>query len=184
MCAKEELMNNVDQFIGNHFSEAMSIAAICSDYGLSRDDARLLTYIHVKCKSNPAGIEYFNTIQNEEVSALEIMLGLRSFSSIIATKSLGRHALDNFSKQVSDGIKNIDFSTQEGCGLELYFRSELVRRLKFHTDETYRNEMLSVYNKTILPKIKAYNGKKIFEAFEKHRKEANVEELKLSDLLN
>jgi hypothetical protein len=184
MGAKEGLMNNIDQFIGNHFGDAMSIAAICSDEGLTRDDARLLTYIHVKCKNSSLGVECFKGNQNEEISALEIMLGRKSFSSLMEKNSPAQQALEDFSEGVRSSIKNIDFAMQEGCGLELYLHSELVCRLKFHIDEKYRNEMLSVYKKSILPKIKEYNGKKIFEAFEKRRKEAEMVELKLSDLLN
>jgi hypothetical protein len=177
-------MNNVDRFISHYFSDAMSIAAICSDEGFSRDDARLFTYIHVKSKNSPSGTECFNGEGSEEISALKIMLGKKSFSSLIGKNASTHHALEDFSEQVVGGIKNIDFAAQEGCGVELYLRSELVHRLKFHSNETYRNEMLAVYKKTILPKIKAYNGKKIFEAFEKKRRESEMSQLKQADLFN
>lgn len=177
-------MNNVDRFISHYFSDAMSIAAICSDEGFSRDDARLFTYIHVKSKNSPSGTEYFNGEGNEEISALKIMLGQKSFSSLVGNNAPMNHALNAFSEQVTGEIKNIDFAAQEGCGVELYLRSELIHRLKFHTNKTYRNEMLAVYRNTILPKIKAYNGKKIFEAFEKKRRESGASQLKQADLFN
>ena len=177
-------MNNVDRFISHYFSDAMSIAAICSDEGFSRDDARLFTYIHVKSKNSPSGTECFSGEGNEEISALKIMLGQKSFSSLLGDNASMNHALDAFSEQVAGDIKNIDFAAQEGCGVELYLRSELIHRLKFHTNKKYRNEMLAVYKKTIFPKVKAYNSKKIFKAFEKKRRESDILQLKKADLFN
>jgi hypothetical protein len=44
--------------------------------------------------------------------------------------------------------------------------------------------MLAVYKKTIFPKVKAYNSKKIFKAFEKKRRESDILQLKKADLFN
>ena len=44
--------------------------------------------------------------------------------------------------------------------------------------------ILAVYRNTILPQIKAYTRKKIFQAFEKKRRESDVSQLKQADLFN
>lgn len=184
MEVKEELMIDVDHFIGAHINDALSIASICSDDGLSRDDARLFTYIHVKCKNSPAGVLCSNGEHEEEISALEIMLGLKDFPSLNGKSSFTQKVIKAFSNDISREIKNIDFAAQEGCGIELYLHSELLHRLRFHTDETFRNEMLNIYKEKILPKIKIYTMKKVFEAFKKQRAEAEVYQLKQRDLFN
>lgn len=177
-------MINVDHFISAHFDDALSIASICNDEGLSRDDARLLTYIHVKCKNSPSGVLCFHENNEEEIAAIEIMLGYKGFPSMINKSDQAPKALEVFSNTVSGNIKKSDFAALEGCGIEMYLHSELLLRLKFHTDETFRNEMLNIYKEIIVPKIKTYTMKKVFEAFEKQRKEAVVNQFKQRDLFN
>lgn len=177
----------IDQFIKSYIDDALSISALCSDLGLSRDDAKLFTYIHVKSMSSPAGIECFNDAAEQEILALQIMLGIKRFPSIkpeVPLDEPSEAAIGDFTDTLSDRIKELDYIADEGRGLESYFRSELFRRLRFHQDPEYRKEKLKVYMEKIYPRMKEYTKKKVFEVFERERNEGGRIVLNFRDSLN
>jgi hypothetical protein len=179
-------MNN-ENFINTYIDDALSIAALCADLGLSRDDAKLFAYIHVKSLSHPAGMEHFNDEGEQEVLALEIMLGLKEFPSLLSDKPHGAaisSGLKELGAVISERIKDLDDSARQGCGAESYLRSELLRRLRFHKDPEYRREKLSVFTSTILPRMKEYTKRKVFEVFERERNEEQRVVLNFRDSLN
>jgi hypothetical protein len=180
-------MMSPEKFINTYIDDALSIAALCSDLGYSREDAKLFAYIHVKSSSHPAGIGYFNDEGENEVLALEIMLGFKEFPSLIQDKSgagVPTPALQELGASICDRIKDLDRAATEGCGMESYLRSELLRRLRFHKDPEYRKEKLDIYTNTILPRMKEYTKKKVFEVFERERNEAGKIVLNFRDSLN
>jgi len=167
-------MINYDNFITRYIDDALSISALCSDLGLSRDDAKLFTYIFVKSSQHPRGMGYFSDEREEEIAALEIMLGLKEFTSQVGLGGVG----------VSNGINALDHAAREMFGVESYLRSELLRRLRFHRDVEYRKEKLAFFSSTILPCMKDYTRKKVFEVFERERNEQGRIVLNFRDSLN
>jgi hypothetical protein len=178
---------NFDQFISMNFEDALSIAALCADLGLSNEDARLFVYIHAKSAGNPSGIECFSEKKEEEILALEIMLGKKDFSVQSTENPISdtfNGILQNFGGLVKDSIDNLDHIAREGCGREFHFRSELSQRLRFHTDDQFRKEKLQFFSAIILPHMKKYGKEKAFEAFARQRKTPPVLILNFRDSLN
>ena len=180
-------MIDPDKFISAYIDDALSISALCTDLGLSRDDAKLFTYIFVKSSNHPLGLDYFSDEREEEVAALEIMLGLRQFASGLGLtkenyQTVG--ALQNFGSAVADGVYELDRGARESLAVESYLRSELLRRLRFHKDVEYRKAKLALFSGAILPRMKEYNRKKVFEVFERQRNEPERVVLNFRDSLN
>jgi hypothetical protein len=177
---------NSDQFISMNFEDALSIAALCSDLGISPDDARLFIYIHAKSSGHPDGIQCFMEEKEEEVLALEIMLGIKNMSVLFpergsdATKTV----LQEFGASVNESLCGLDNIARNECGLEFHFRSELARRLRFHTDEKFRKEKLQAFTAIILPHMKEYGREKAFQAFKRQEKKPPVIILNFRDSLN
>ncbi len=177
---------NSDRFISMNFEDALSIAALCSDMGISPDDARLYIYIHAKSCGHPSGVQCFIEEKEEEVLALEIMLGIKNIAVLFPEKGADAKnaVLQKFGGFVKDSISDLDHIARHGCGLETHFRSELAQRLKFHTDEQFRKEKLRVFSAVILPRMKEYGKEKAFETFARHRKKEPVVILNFRDSLN
>jgi hypothetical protein len=178
---------NSDQFISMNFEDALCITALCSDLGLSNDDARLFVYIYVKSSGHPSGIQCFLEEKEEEILALEIMLGKRDISTLCPENpKTNEHGdtLRKFGSFVKDSINELDDIARHGAGREFHFRSELAQRLRFHTDQDFRNEKLRVYSTLILPHMKKYGKEKAYEAFERRRKPQPVLILNFRDSLN
>ena len=177
-----------DKFINMNFEDALSISALCSDLGISNDDARLFVYIYAKCSAHPSGTQYFAEEREEEILALEIMLGKKDISDI----SSGNQAISNectdalrkFGSFVKDSINELEKIARHGSGREFYFRSELARRLKFHTDKKFRTEKLRIYSSLILPNMKKYGREKALQTFERRKKTPPVVILNFRDSLN
>jgi hypothetical protein len=183
---KKKMTMDTDNFFNDYLNDALSISALCSDLGLSQDDAKLFTYIHVKSLNSPDGITCFDKSENEEINALEIMLGMKKFSPTMKDVSISddcEKTIRNFGNELSDCIKNLDFIASEGCGLESYFKAELMRRLRFHQDPDYRKEKLHLYVTEIFPRVKEYTKNKVIEVFERDRNEERIV-LNFRDSLN
>jgi hypothetical protein len=179
---------NSDQFFNMNFEDALSITALCSDLGISNDDARLFVYIHVKSSAHPLGIQCFTEEREEEILALEIMLGKKDLS-VLSSDDMDQNSelsdtLHKFGSFVKDSINELDGIARHGCGRELYFHSELARRLRFHTDKEFRKEKLRIYSTLILPNMKKYGKGKALETFERQRKAPPVLILNFRDSLN
>jgi|WetSurMetagenome_2_1015567.scaffolds.fasta_scaffold196462_2 hypothetical protein len=175
-----------DQFISMNFEDALSIAALCSDLGISQDDARLYIYIHAKSCSHPSGIQCFIHEKEEEILALEIMLGIKNIAVLFPEKGSDAIAtvLQKFGTFTKDSISDLDHIARHGCGHETHFQSELSKRLKFHTDEKFRNEKLQIFSAVILPRMKEYGKEKALSVFETKRKKPPVIVLNFRDSLN
>jgi hypothetical protein len=178
---------NSDNFISMNFEDALSITALCSDLGISNDDARLFVYIYVKSSGHPSGIQCFHEEKEEEILALEIMLGKRDISTLCSDNQKLNECGDTlrrFGSGVRDSINELDEIARHGAGREFHFRSELAQRLRFHTDKEFRNEKLRVYSTLVLPHMKKYGKEKVYEAFERRRKAKPIIILNFRDSLN
>jgi hypothetical protein len=176
-----------DQFISRNFEDALSITALCSDLGISNDDARLFVYIHIKSSGHPSGIQRFFEEKEEEILALEIMLGKKDLSIISSgspSESECNENLRKFGSLMKDSLDALDNFARHECGHEFHFRSELARRLRFHTDEEFRKEKLRIFSTLILPQMKKYGKEKALAAFERKRKSSPVLILNFRDSLN
>jgi len=181
------MMIDPDKFMSTYIDDALSISALCSDLGLSRDDAKLYTYIFVKSTNHASGLEYFSDEREEEIAALEIMLGLKEFTvhkSFVGNSDACQTVLKDFGAAVSERINALDYSAREMFGTESYLHSELLRRLRFHRDVEYRKEKLAFFSSTILPRMKEYTRKKVFEVFERERGDCDRIILNFRDSLN
>jgi hypothetical protein len=169
---------NTNTFLAEHVGDAFAIAAICSDCGYSYDDVKLFTYIHVKSQLNTAGLHSFTDTMETEINAIKIMLGMASFSKADTANTIdvaiGESASD-FSNSMSNAIKKMDYTLEKDHGKESYIRSDLMHRLRFHTDKDFRQKKIACYVTDILPKIKTYSQSQINQAFERERSFMNLQ---------
>jgi hypothetical protein len=177
---------NSDHFISMNFEDALSIAAVCSDLDIPQEDARLYIYIHAKSCGHPLGIQCFIEKKEEEILALEIMLGIKNMAVLFPEKGSNATTsmLQKYNSFIKDSLADLDHVARYGCGLETHFQSELSKRLKFHTDDKFRNEKLQVFSSVILPRIKEYGKEKALSLFEHKRKKPPVIVLNFRDSLN
>jgi hypothetical protein len=178
---------DVDQFISKYFDDAMSISALCSDMGFSSDDARLFIYIHTKSSAHPMGIQCFDKAKDEEIRALEIMLGIKDFpsdGSDEASSDEKSAAFKEFGSTMCKSVHQLDFAIQDRFGAESYLHAELARRLRFHTDPDFRKQKLQVFSTSILPRIKEYDRTKAGRIFDREKKNKPVLILNFRDSLN
>ncbi|MBD3422027.1 MAG: hypothetical protein GF398_18095 [Chitinivibrionales bacterium] len=147
----------IDAFISDHFDEALAIHEVCKNEGLPNSEARLYTYIHVK-DTTADKLEKKLTEDDElSVNALEVMLGKKRLVDLFPriagllphTKSRNTLAL------LAKNLKFIEQEARARYGMEFRISSELLKRLRFHTDSTFKAQKLSYYRNKIVPKIRA-----------------------------
>lgn len=158
----------------SYFDSAMRIHAICSDFGLSENEARLLTYMHTKSVESGKGIEYFLNPAPEDSEALEIMLGEKkgvlNIPPIMSLDDESREAIDLI-LTIADKIAQLDTVLASECGLENRLTSELRFRLRLYKEREFRDKMIQIYKGTILTNLSSYDSEKVQDAFKKFRTE-------------
>lgn len=178
---------DIDQFISGNFEDALSIAALCFDLGISNDDARLYVYIYVKSSGHPSGVQCFVEEKEEEILALEIMLGKKDISVLSSTnpsESESDEKLQQFGSLIKESVDALDNFARHECGHEFRFRSELTHRLRFHTDKEFMKEKLLIFSTVILPRMKKYGKDKALTAFDGKRESPPILILNFRDSLN
>lgn len=168
-----------------YFEDALRIHAICADAGLGENEARLLTYMHAKASENESGIDYFNAPAEEDIDALEIMLGKSKkkikIPPIMDLEPNEQEAVDII-LTIAERIARLDALLARECGMENRLCGELSIRLRLYKDPAFKEKMISLYKKTVIPDFEKYDKEKISLAFSKyqeiqHRKEAELLEM-------
>lgn len=133
---------------------------------MSEKEARILTYIHNKFLEK--GNDYFLTPQKMDEQAIIIMLGKYDNSTFLTADDELNDPMDpNFLQifdQVTKKIQQIDIQLREKMGLENRLHSELNDRLRVHTDNLFREKMLTIYYNIIVPKMIEYTKDRITNA--------------------
>lgn len=163
------MQNNSEGYM-KYFNDAMQIHTICAIEDLPIENARILTYIHVKFKEENS-LDVFYEDNRYEVDALEVMLGIRNLD-LSEYKDLGgteepektQEALSILSG-ISVKIKEIDNTLSSCHGLENRLTSELKQRLQMYKDSEFREKMLNLYKTKISPKIGKFSNNQINQAF-------------------
>lgn len=138
-----------NDFIKKNYATALKIHSTTEKLGLSVDDARLFTYIHLKItKAND--VDYFSKENDTDVKALKFLLDVENKS---ITDS-DNNALKAFAK-IPKAIKEKDLQLRNELGIEGRIFTELNRRLRMHTDPAFREEIMSLYTNKLLPAMKA-----------------------------
>jgi hypothetical protein len=153
-----------------YFEDSLRIYAVCGDDDLSDDDARLLTYIHVKACESGKGIDYFDDPSEFDEKALGVMLGDTIIADTLVTQkgeivSLG----DGHASTVSREIFSLDEAFERDLGMERRISGELQLRLRLYRDKSYRDKMVTLYSSQIAPKIFSYDRTAVEQAFKNHR---------------
>ncbi len=149
-----------DDFLNRHFNSVCSVYTVCNEHALSKEDARLYSYIHIKALERQN--EFTETPNDEsiEIDALKAMLGVdgwRDSRSIRPQNKAAKGVIDAFIS-VSDEMKHTDLQLREEHGLEFRLHSELYNRLRFHTDSDFRSEKLNFYRSKILTALNSLQG--------------------------
>ncbi len=144
---------NTDDFINCNFNTAHKIHEQCERQGLSRDMARLLTYIHFRLYKNETDEEKGSLDHSEIAQAIDFINdkgGKRTF--------LRKSGCYDAFVSVSENIKTLDESLRDDHGFELRIKSELNKRALLHRDRIFRERMLELYRNKILPCITEAKG--------------------------
>ena len=169
----------------SYFEDALRIHAICADCGLSENDARLLTYMHAKISENAKGIEYFNSPEQEDMDALEIMLGKSNkkicLPPIVDLNKKEQEALEMI-LTIADRISKLDMLLAKECGMENRLAGELGTRLRLYKDIVFRDKMISIYKNDIVPLLTNYDKEKINLAFIKLKEDERKKEVELLEM--
>lgn len=160
----------------------MKIHAICADADIDMDKTRLLTYMHFKIEDNENDIHYFERNSYHDCVAIEVMLGNMaplqelftddSIDSTIKYSFIEEHCTD-----IANNIKKLDCSFRKNAGMENRLSGELRNRLRMYRDETFRTEMINLYNEIILPRLALYDICTIKRAFKQAREREQNSEL-------
>jgi hypothetical protein len=111
-------------FFKKYGLDSLKIHAVCEELGLSRDEARVYSYIHIKADESGKGLDYFRIEQPETIKALELLRG-----------------------------KMPDADIPTGPDTTYSPERELEDRIKMHSDPAFRDEKLAFYEQEILPKL-------------------------------
>ena len=153
---------NTNDFLKNYFNVAMKIHAICTDKGLSSDNAKLYVYIYVKAHESPDGIDYFEQDCSIEIDALKSLLQTGLQEAIVFDEPLTPDMLlDLYKSYVNKSMTSVERTLQMECGIENAIHGELANRLRLHIDPTFRKKHLDIFNSVILPQIDSYDNDRI-----------------------
>lgn len=174
-----------NSFIDRFFTVAMKIHAYCTDNCISKEVAKLYVYIYVKSSESPDGIEYFNQDCSTEIEAIKTLLCSDPFEALVLEDPVTPQELQNAYKVfVSKSLQKLERDIQLEYGLENVFRGELLNRLRFHTDESFRKKHIDFFLKTILPGIANYTDAKVKLSNINYQIKLAKEEQELNLLLN
>lgn len=140
----------------------MKIHAFCSDNAIPSDYAKLYVYIYVKSVESPDGTDYFNQKCEEEIIAIKSLLSNDCTDAMTYEEPLTPEDLQEIYKTfVNKSLHKLERDIQMEYGLENVFRTELMNRLRLHTDPSFRAKHIGIFNTTIFPGISDYSERKI-----------------------
>ncbi len=177
-------MSSEDLFT-DYFDDAMKIHALCADAQLPDNDAKLMTYIHVKVMESGKGVSYFENADSNDEAALQFLLGERSLGISVNTETeneSSHNALQSL-EELPHKLAELDGMLTTEHGIENPFSSELRERLRLYKDSEFRDEKLSLYKEHISGKISTYNRAKVRKAFRAYRARKEKEEKELMEAL-
>jgi hypothetical protein len=165
------MMESTDVFISEHFDAAMRIHCLCYDQGVSDADTRLFTYIYVKSRQSPEGLECFDGDCSIEIEAIEALLG--KHNPVTVTTFTGPMTAEDMKDIVADmashGLERVERNARRKHGIESPIRPELLCRLRFHRDPAFRKEKLAFYRSHIAPQIDGYSQEQVDESCQRLR---------------
>lgn len=142
-------MDGADEYNGffiDNFQTAFKIHELCDTLGFSVDHARLFTYINILIEKNDGDLSYFDKEDPVAVQTLEFLLNKR----LIEVGPNYAELIEPLNS-LPERIKAIDNQLCEKYGIEFRLQSELLNRLRLHTDAAYRKKMMTLYSMKILP---------------------------------
>ena len=172
-------------FFERYFEDAIRIYAICGDENLSDDEARLLTYIHVKALENPHGLDFLDDPEETDRDALNIMLGDCALAETMLAKdgtvvSLG----SDFFPEMNRAIDSMDAAYRDELGMENRLSGELRIRRRLYEDREFRKRMVALYAEKISPRIFSCDKAVIERSFKAFRERIARRDREQQDLLN
>lgn len=139
-------MNTVE-FIREHFDSALAIHEASDKLGLSKDDARLMTYIHCQLEMHSGDYGFFEDVKSSTVEAIEFLLDKKELDP-------AQDERITLLNEIPKRLSNLDEYLRGQFGMEIRIQSELANRLLLHTNAKYRTKMLKLYREKIIPCLK------------------------------
>jgi hypothetical protein len=171
--------------VDRYFDDAARIYAICGDENLSDDEARLLTYIHVKAQENPNGLDFLDDPDGIDRDALRAMLGDCTIAeTMVAKDGTVVYVGGDLFPEIGRSIASIDAAYHLELGMENRISGELRNRLRLYTDDAFREKMVSLYRKKIAPRIFSTGKEAVIRSFRSYREKNARQEQELRDMLD
>lgn len=174
-------MHSAESIFDTYLNDALRIHAVCADLGISVDNSKLYTYIHVKSLESGLGSAYFDEPRPLDVEAITALLGKFGVSGYAFEE--GNYSPEEFLEAYkiysSMALAQLEAKLRLDHGIERPFQTELKLRLRLYADENFRNKTISFYSEHILVRLDEYSFDKINGAFraEQIRNKANEKEL-------
>jgi hypothetical protein len=160
----------------------MRVHAICANEGIADDDAKLLTYMHVKGCESGRGVNYFIDPQEVDEEAIRILLGHgRATGDLI--ESCPAENSSNALLSLADRISALDTHFTRELGIENPLSAELRNRLRLYCDPLFRDGKIELYRRCIETQLGEYNRERVREAFRAYRRRKKQEEAALMQAL-
>lgn len=170
------------EIFSRYFEDAQKIHALCFDYSMSRNAAKLLTYLHVKACESGEGAEYFRRSHPGDVAAILCLLG-EEHEQAPPTSELEQQQAD-FIRNTARELAAIERRLQEEQGIERAFTPELRLRLRLHTDTSFREQQLEIYQLLIKPGLSTYSNDDVQASIGRSRTLQQQEQQRLNCMLS
>jgi hypothetical protein len=170
------------EIFSRYFDDAQKIHALCFDYSMSRSAAKLLTYLHVKGCESGEGVEYFRRTHPGDVAAILCLLGEQEVVSSCAS-ALEQEQAD-FIRSTAHELAAIERRLQEEEGIEQAFTPELRLRLRLHTDTSFREQQIEIYQLLIKPGLSTYSNDDVQASIGRSRTLQQQEQHRLNCMLS
>ncbi len=174
----------IENIFDKYFDDAMRIHAICAERLVPDEDAKLLTYMHVKGCESGRGIEYFTSPAEVDAEAIGILLGNTDQSTTHQFLENSAHEPGAQSILALPGrISALDAQFTTDHGIENPLGSELRNRLRLYTDHSYRDNKIALYREHIESRIESFSRERVRKAFRAYRQRKKQEDEELMQAL-
>jgi hypothetical protein len=162
-------MLNANDVYGNQFIGAYKIHEICEGMNLSKDDARLFTYIHEIGRflglkpeqlASDAAWKYINSVSDSAVESLTLSMSLMQGDDFYedVRQAAGKKTVSTDESMLSDVMSSL------GKGLDAYKENVA----NFHKNMDFNREKIGFYINEIAPRMDSTDVSEKINALKKN----------------
>lgn len=145
-------------FTDTEYEAALKIYHICADLGLSKEDAKLYTYINHSEREKGHG--FFKESQPTSIGSLDVLLGRIDNCDLLAKIEAANASIVVPMRNllIAENLQELDQRPEAG---DYSQKAELKARLRMHYDPDFCKEKLRIYHEMIAPLIEGYDNEEV-----------------------